>query len=313
VKLNQKKFISNELVSIVIPSYNHGHLIFRALKSVIDQTHSNWEIIIIDNNSEDNTDEVLNDFKDSRIRIFKISNNGNIAVSRNMGIKNAKGEWVAFLDSDDWWYPNKLEECLKLIDKKTALIYHKLKIIREKKSILEPHVLRSRKLRKPIFVELMSNGNVIPNSSVMVRRSLLLEINCINEDPSMIGCEDYNAWLRIAQLSDEFIYIPKILGCYLLHTNGLSRKDMALPTRQATTGFKHLLNSVQLKKYESSIRYMKAGISYKAGNYVDAMENLKYCLSNASSRIRKRSAIMIIIIQLINVKNYFTKLWTGIK
>lgn len=109
--MNIKK---NPLVSIVIPSYNHGKFIGRAIESVLSQTYQTFEVIVIDNHSKDETDKVLNKFRDNRIKVLKIHNKGIIAISRNRGIKEAKGEWVAFLDSDDVWYPKKLEILLGL-------------------------------------------------------------------------------------------------------------------------------------------------------------------------------------------------------
>ena len=94
------------LVSVIIPTYNQAHYLVRALQSVLDQTYINWEAIVIDNYSTDNTDEVMADFADPSVTYLKIHNNGVIAASRNEGIRAAKGEWVAFLDSDDWWEKN---------------------------------------------------------------------------------------------------------------------------------------------------------------------------------------------------------------
>ena len=116
----------NPLISVVIPTYKHAHLIGRALKSVINQTYTNWEIIVVDNHSPDETDQVVQSFLDSRIRLLKIHNKGIIATSRNMGIREAKGEWIAFVDSDDWWVSNKLQECVAHITKDVDLIYHEL-------------------------------------------------------------------------------------------------------------------------------------------------------------------------------------------
>ena len=90
---------SSPLVSIIIPTYNNAEFLGKALKSVIDQTYGSWEAIVIDNNSTDQTDEVINKFQDIRIKYYKISNYGIIAKSRNLGINLAKGEWIAFLDS----------------------------------------------------------------------------------------------------------------------------------------------------------------------------------------------------------------------
>ena len=102
--------VANPLISVVIPTYNHAHYLGCALESVLNQTYTNWEAIVIDNHSTDNTDEVMASFTDPRITYLKIHNNGVIAASRNAGILTAKGKWVAFLDSDDRWYPRKFEQ-----------------------------------------------------------------------------------------------------------------------------------------------------------------------------------------------------------
>ena len=105
----------SELISIIIPTFNHAYYLERCLKSIESQTISNYEIIIIDNHSTDNTNEVVNSFNDARLKLLKVHNNGVIAISRNKGILEAKGDWIAFLDSDDFWYPKKLEVSMKFI------------------------------------------------------------------------------------------------------------------------------------------------------------------------------------------------------
>ena len=132
------------LVSVIMPTYNHAHFLGNALQSLLDQTYTNWEAIIIDNHSEDATDEVVRGFADPRITLLKIHNNGVIAASRNMGIRAAKGKWIAFLDSDDWWSSNKLHVCLDHINGKTDFIYHDLRIIREKPSLFLSKTIKSR-------------------------------------------------------------------------------------------------------------------------------------------------------------------------
>ena len=110
-------------VSIIIPTYNHGHYLNRALQSVFDQTYNNWEIIVIDNHSTDETSKVVAKFFGPSTTYLKINNSGIIAKSRNMGIKAAKGEWIAFLDSDDWWAPEKLQVFHNHVSEKVDLIY----------------------------------------------------------------------------------------------------------------------------------------------------------------------------------------------
>ncbi len=119
----------SSLVSVVIPTYNHARFLGRALQSVLDQTYTNWEAIVVDNHSQDNTDEVVQRFACGRFTLLKIHNNGVIAASRNMGIRAAKGEWIAFLDSDDWWKPNKLQVCFEHINNNVDLVYHRLKLV----------------------------------------------------------------------------------------------------------------------------------------------------------------------------------------
>lgn len=99
----------NELVSIIMPSYNTGSFISDSIKSVLAQTYTNWELIIVDDCSTDHTDKVIKGFSDKRIHYYKNSCNQGAACSRNRALREAKGKWIAFLDSDDLWVPQKLE------------------------------------------------------------------------------------------------------------------------------------------------------------------------------------------------------------
>lgn len=106
----------NDLVSIVMPSYNTGKYIGDSIRSVLAQTYENWELIIVDDCSSDDTDEVVSAFFDSRIRYFKNEKNSGAAVSRNRALREAKGRWIAFLDSDDLWHPEKLEKQIDFME-----------------------------------------------------------------------------------------------------------------------------------------------------------------------------------------------------
>ncbi len=100
----------NELVSVIMPSYNTADYIADSIKSVISQTYQNWELIIVDDCSTDNTDDIVSYFSDNRIKYMKNKKNMGAAATRNRALREAKGEWIAFLDSDDLWLPNKLEK-----------------------------------------------------------------------------------------------------------------------------------------------------------------------------------------------------------
>lgn len=107
----------DELVSIIMPSYNTADFIPDAIRSVLSQTYSNWELIIVDDCSADHTDEIVASIADSRIRYLKNEKNSGAAVSRNRALREAKGRWIAFLDSDDLWKPQKLEKQIRFMEK----------------------------------------------------------------------------------------------------------------------------------------------------------------------------------------------------
>ena len=101
----------NDLVSVIMPSYNTENFIADSIRSVVTQTYSNWELLIVDDCSTDNTDNVVRPFlKDTRVKYFKNEKNYGAAVSRNKALREAKGKWIAFLDSDDLWEITKLEK-----------------------------------------------------------------------------------------------------------------------------------------------------------------------------------------------------------
>lgn len=108
----------SELVSIIMPSYNTGTYIKETIQSVLNQTYEHWELIIVDDCSTDHTDEVVLPFlKDQRIRYIKNEKNSGPAVSRNRALREAKGKWIAFLDSDDLWMSEKLEKQIRFMEK----------------------------------------------------------------------------------------------------------------------------------------------------------------------------------------------------
>ena len=202
------------VISVVIPTYNRANDLKRALKSVQVQTFTNWEVLIVDNHSVDNTDQVVSDFNDSRIKLFKIHNNGVIAASRNVGIREASGEYIAFLDSDDWWSPEKLRLSLDALNAGADIVYHDLFVVTKSDQRLFLKKVTTRGLTRPVFDNLLTNGNCINNSSVVVKKVLLTSIGGISEDYDLIAVEDYDCWLRIAKLTDKFTRIPNSLGYY---------------------------------------------------------------------------------------------------
>lgn len=282
------------LFSIVIPTFNRAAYLGRALQSVFNQTYSNWEVIIVDNYSTDDTDKLLKEFYDSRVRVFNINNHGSISVSRNLGINESNGEWIVFLDSDDWWDENKLEECFKYLNSNVDLYYHDLQIVEETEIV---GMIKSRKLKKPILVDLLKRGNTIATSSVIVRKSILKEIGGMNESSKMINSSDYNTWLRIARISERFCYIPKSLGYYQKHADNLSGKSIYLPTIECVNEFLYLLSIHDQFKVKSNIAYIEARLRFNLKEYEQAKEYFYLIKIKYSPATFLKSKIMLLFIK----------------
>ena len=223
----------NPLVSIIIPTYNRAEDLKRALQSVFDQTFTDWEVVVVDNHSIDNTDSLIESFNDPKIRLFKIHNEGVIAASRNLGLKHAVGEYIAFLDSDDWWLPKKLEESIKYLNQGAEVVYHDLFIMVKSDQRFNWRRIRGRELKSPVFCDLIENGNTMPNSSVVIRKKLLEAIKGLSEDKDIVGSEDYDAWLRIAQISEKFQKIPETLGFYWAGGGNITNPSRTLSVTKA--------------------------------------------------------------------------------
>jgi len=222
-----------DLVSVVIPTYNRSEELKIALESVLSQTYQNFEVIIVDNNSTDGTDAMLKDLNDQRIRLLKINNNGVIAASRNLGIDASSGKWIAFLDSDDWWYSNKLERVMYYCNSGYDVCYHDLKIISsQRKFSLYQKKMSGYQVKKPVFNDLIQLGNALSNSSVVVKTSLIKQISGLCEDIKLIGSEDYECWIRLSKLTNKFKYIPETLGYYWIGTSNTSNATLSLANLQ---------------------------------------------------------------------------------
>jgi glycosyltransferase involved in cell wall biosynthesis len=280
----------NSLVSIIIPTYNRAEELKRALQSVFDQTFTNWEILIIDNHSVDDTDKLIKSLSDPRIKLFKVHNEGVIAASRNLGLKHALGEYIAFLDSDDWWLPKKLEESIKYMNQGADVVYHDLFVVTKLDQRFNWRRTWGRQLKSPVFYDLVEKGPTLPNSSVVVRKKILNAINGLSEDKNMIGIEDYDAWLRIALLSEKFKRIPQVLGFYWAGGGNISNPGRTLKTyialeklySKTTTGLdvQHRFNWLNysrgrayfcLKDFKNAKKYLNSD----DGNWVSYMVFIK--------------------------------------
>lgn len=285
------------LFSVVIPTYNRAIKLKRAIESVLDQSYDNFEILVMDDGSTDDTSTVVASYDDSRITYIWDKNFGGPSRPRNRGVAIAKGEWVCFLDADDWWAKDKLQVCFDAITEQVDFIYHDLEIVTDSPKPFRRKIMKCRQVKTPVLIDLLLKGNTILNSSVVVRRSLLNKIGGIDESREMIAAEDYNTWLRIARLTDQFKYLPRTLGYYLIHSEGISQKDMSISTQSAIAEFIPLLSERQEFLIEAQLSYVKGRFNYLIGNYPDAKKNLLVALRHGQPNISLKSLWMIAILQ----------------
>jgi len=188
---------SMPLVSVVIPTYNRAERLKRALESVFNQTFTDFEIIVVDDGSQDNTEEIIKNMQDPRIRFIKHPRNLGVSAARNTGIKASKGRYIAFLDSDDLWDRKKLEkQLIKIFQERADLCYTSVVFKTEKGKIVRKQVALYSGYIFPILLK----KNIIGTAScVMVRQEIFKKVGLFNRNLSYR--EDYEMWLRIARTS----------------------------------------------------------------------------------------------------------------
>lgn len=249
------------LFSVIIPTYNRAERLRITLESLSKQIFKNFEVLVCDDGSTDQTKDIVSSFKDKLDLTYIWEENwGGPARPRNNGIKVAKGEWICFLDSDDWWYPEKLEKCLPYLDH-NDLIYHDLEIHDTNHKIIGK--LESRDLSKDAFNDLLLNGNFISNSSVIVRKRILIELGGITENRSFIAIEDFDLWLKIAYKGYKFFWLSCTLGGYLMHNENLTSNHLIVIEKERT-----LLNSYENTLDRKTFKKIWTRYSYSWGRRI---------------------------------------------
>lgn len=261
--------MTQPLVTVVVPSYNHAHFLPRALDSVARQGWKNWEIVVVDNHSTDATDEVMAPRLNEQVRLIKIHNHGIIAASRNVGLRQARGEWIAFLDTDDWWTDDKLEGSMALAMQGADLVYHDLQMVGQEGKQRPWRRSRSRALVEGnAYDDLKRNGCVIPNSSVVARKSRLDAIGGLREEADLMGWEDYDTWLRLAQNGCRFARLSGVHGYYWVGGGSVSNPRRTLANIDAFIA-RHvdgtLENTPWWCHYSRAVAYCLLGETEKVG------------------------------------------------
>lgn len=216
--------MSNSKVSVIIPTYNRASKICKAIDSVLLQDYKNFEIIVVDDGSKDKTRQILLSKYGNKLKYFKILHNG-VSGARNFGIKKADGEYIALLDSDDYWLPNKLSYQMEFL-----LENPDIKICQTEEIWLRDGVRVNpmKKHKKPsglIFDKILSMCLVSPSASI-IHKDIFDKIGLFDE--SLPVCEDYDFWIR-ASLYYEIVLLPKpMITKTGGHADQLSHKYFAI-------------------------------------------------------------------------------------
>ena len=212
------------LVSVIMPTYNHAKFIGKAIDSVLNQMYKNFELVVIDNYSDDDTEKIVDSYEDNRIIYLKFRNNGIIAASRNHGIKHSRGEYIAFLDSDDIWLPEKLEKGLRVLEgaNDTAMVYARFRTV-DGSTMSESILPKNGKYQSGYIFRSLYIRSFIACSSVMVKKSVLNQIGLFNTDADFVAVEDTDLWLRIAQNHCIVCTDSSPLLLYRIHPQCISR------------------------------------------------------------------------------------------
>jgi len=213
-------------VSILIPSYNSAPFLPMSMESALSGTYQDFEIIIIDDGSSDNTKEVLRPFIDqypSQIRYFWEENKG-LAAARNTGIAQARGKYLALLDADDKWLPCRLQEGVKVLDADSSvgLVHGNITYMDINEKEIGTPKRNIQFLNGSLFENIFLRKADIACPTVLFRRACCQEAGLFDVNLSRLGCEDRDLWLRIAQ-KYKIIYIDKVLSYYRLSPQSMSR------------------------------------------------------------------------------------------
>lgn len=246
-------------VSVIIITYNRAHLLKTAMQTVFDQTFEDFELLTIDDASTDDTENTVKSFHDPRVRYVKHAQNQREGGARNTGMQHAEGEYIAFLDDDDEWLPNKLQLQVDLLDAKAEVGFVHGALINLYADTVEEVVIKKsvEAVSGKVFDRLLQDNFVIL-STVMARKACFDAMEPF--DLSIPAGLDYDMWVHISQ-HYEFAYIDVPLIRYRLHRDNLG-SNFNLQIRGQEAFFKKYEAYTSVPGQPNSVRYFKLGLLY---------------------------------------------------
>lgn len=271
------KVCANPRVTVVIPTYNRADDLRRCLDSLALQTLDNFEVLVCDDGSTDHSASVADEFSGRlSLRFDTADNFGGPARPRNRGVSGARAPYIAFLDSDDWWTPAKLEKSVAALDAGADLVYHDLFIVRDTAQTVFSERIVSTEPKHPMFKALLCTGMSVPNSSVVVRRALIEQLGGITENRELISVEDYDTWVRISRLTERFVRLPECLGYYWLGGGNISAASPKQISRIRTLYAQYIdeLPLADRRRAEGFLDYRSGRIAQMHGDVTGARRSL---------------------------------------
>jgi glycosyltransferase involved in cell wall biosynthesis len=304
-------------VSVIIPAYNVEKYICETLDSVLGQTYSDYDVIVVDDGSTDQTASILKQYitkYPKKIRLIQKENAGP-AKARNVGIRASNGEYIAFIDADDLWLPEKLENQVGYFEKQTeqvGMVYTNAKKFDQQGIWTLPKRYRKEKVEGWIYKDLLKD-NMIPNQSVMVRRSCFDEVGFFEESLDII--EDHDMWIRIAK-KYEIAFLEETLSLYREHSQGRSKATEKTMNRKIGVMEKHLRiasGNIEIEDiikrvfsqrlYELGYYYLKEGRMLAARQMFDRSLAVSFCYKTHLAKIAS-----FFPLRLLNLSNKLIKL-----
>ncbi len=286
------------LVSIIIPAFNSENTVKETIESVLNQTWTDWEIILVNDGSQDSTLEIVNNINDNRLKIFTYSNGGANA-SRNRGLSHASGEFVSFLDADDLWTPDKLESQFKALQEnpEAAVAYSWTNSIDETGNFLRRGSYITA--NGDIYTKLLLIDFIESGSNPLIRRAALANVGDFDE--SLAAAQDWDMWLRLAA-QYHFVAVSSVQILYRVSNNSMSAnilRQEAASLQVIEKSFSNAPQSLQyLKKYSIGNRYkcltfmaLQRNPSRKQG--IIAMKLLIYTIKNDPSLLMAKALLKV--------------------
>lgn len=220
--------MKNVYFSVVIPSFNRIIYLKKSVNSVLCQTYKMFEIIVIDNNSIDGSQDYIKSLKNNKIKLISTNNFGSIAKSRNIGIENSIGNWISFLDSDDYWHPKKLQNVAETIIKENPdMVSHDKYIVDSEDKFLNSNNYKNKIIKSDILKYLISKKNLYSTSTISIRKEFLNQNKLFfDERLTLSTVEDYDLWIRLTMKQIKVSNINLRLGYYRVHKNNASKNHV---------------------------------------------------------------------------------------